>query len=171
MFLTLNKKKNLAIVVVALVMVLAVSSILLAAVRREGGNSTTAAAGYVISPVGDVSLVPAHEASGNEFLLVTNGTVSGRFEASGNVSMYILSDAQYNVFPLYTTPEQEACPQLCPPYYVLKDVSAGNIDVHLMPGRYYLVFYNSNPISQADVTVTQSIVTSGAGHKCQSPAC
>ncbi len=155
-------------VIFVLVVVLALSVI-------SGGNhqdqSSTSAMGYTILQTGNVTDVRPRTATGVEFLLSTNGTISGKFTADGNISVYVLSASGYDNFPLYTTPQPEVCPQLCPPYFVLKGVMNGTLDVHLNPGRYYVIYYNPDSVNQIKVTVVQSFVSTGIGHVCPTPNC
>lgn len=161
-------KKWLAIGVIAGVLVISVVGILL--LRGSGPGQVTTSSGYTIYPHGNVTVVQPNTAHGIEFLISTNGTISGSFKEIGNVTVYILSEEEWNYFPMYHN-GVASCPLACPPYFILKNANSGTISAQLSPGRYWLAFDNNSPTQQASITITESVVATGGGYVCQTSNC
>lgn len=160
-------KKWVALGVIVGIVILSGLGLLLVSGSKPGVST---ASGYTIGPKGNVTALQPNTARGTEFLLSTNGTVTGGFEVTGNVTVYILSDEEWNYFPMYHN-GIASCPLACPPYFVLKNASSGTVSTQLSPGRYWLAFDNNSPTQQASVTITESVVATGSGHVCQTSNC
>lgn len=168
-----NKGRSRELVILIVVGVLVIASVLVF-VAYGGGRTgqTSTSAGYTILPAGNVTSLPSSTSYGIEFLMSTNGTVSGRFMATGNITVYILNPTEWGNLYSYHLGAPEACPELCPPYFVLKNLNSGTVDTQLAAGRYYLVFDSELKSSaEVNVTITQSVATTALGHTCQTPDC
>jgi hypothetical protein len=165
------KGRNLLLVVIVAVVITSVSGLVFVILSGNDSARVYSSGGHSIIPPGNTTLLPSRTAKGIEFETLGNDTVTGQFQANQTVSIYIVSDAGWNQFPLYSTPAQESCPQLCPPLFVIKGVSNGVISAELPPGRFYLVILNSNSASAALVTMIQGFNDSGMGHLCRSSGC
>lgn len=173
-----KSRRNVLLLVVAVVAILIVASAAVLLAPGGGGSGTSQGVNsFVILPSGNVTtfggpnpLGGAGAAWGVEFLVSTNATVTGQFTATGNVSVYILDVVQWGNFPLYHNGVPYACPQECPPYFVLKDTTGGTIGAQLAPGRYWLAFDSASSV-QVSVTITQGVVATGTGRVCPTTNC
>lgn len=79
-------------------------------------------------------------------------TVTGSFTATNSITAYIMGPSDFSAF-------SSGSPYSY--YYTTGKVSSGGINTNLNGGTYYLVFENTNLITESSTTITQSIIASG----------
>ena len=165
------------LVVVAAAVLIAASGLALGTYESGDSGTSLTSRSFVILPSGNVTSLGGttggftNFAKGVEFLVSTNATVTGQFTATGNVTVYILDPIQFGNMPQYESGLPYSCPQLCPPYFVLKDTTSGTKYAQLAPGRYWLAFVIVSNSVLTSVTITQSVTATGVGRICPTPDC
>jgi len=145
------------LIILALAVAIILSLVLLVAFLKQGSSGN-----FTISSAGKTFEIRPSGAAGVEFLLTSDGSVTGSFRSNGSVIAYVLSAQDFYNFPKFLVSGNNMGV-----FYSTPPATSGSFSSILSSGTYFVVFYNPSSTAGAEVQVTGDIVARGSGNLCQ----